>query len=636
MTAWSIIETASPRFFGVGFLRATDKSFLSLPNTSKFVTRRFLSWRIFLEADLVTGIKISPQKEYKQLTSIGQDDTMYVTKTMVERLLKTVGKIFSLRQTSILSAALVIMVTVFTSRILGLIRDRMLAARFSPDELGVYFAAFRLPNLVFELLVMGAVSAAFIPVFTDYLTLGKRNQACQLASSVINIGLLAFGFLAIPIFIFSWQVCQLIAPGFNTNQLSQMVTFTRIMLLAQVFPLIIGNFLTGILQSFKHFLIPALAPVVYNLGIILGILLLTPFLGLFGPVFGVVFGAILFMAIQLPLVHSLGYRHFWHVNFSDPGVREVGRLMLPRTFGLAVSQIDTTVDLILSTLLGARMVTIFNFAQHLQQLPVGLFGATIAQAALPSMAELKARKDKEDFKNIFLSSMHQILFLVLPVSAILVVLRIPLVRLVFGASRFDWEATVLTGKTLAFFSASLFAQSLIQLLARGFYALYDSKTPVVIGIIAVFLNTVLSIFFIRSLGLPVWGLALSTSIASIVNAALLLFFLDQKVERFNRTRLILPGVKMFFASLVTGIFLYIPMKLLDQLVFDTTRTINLIALTGVATSVGLSVYLFLAWFLRIEEVVTFLNLARKISRVPLRLIETSTEVVNGADKVLRS
>ncbi|MBI4999478.1 murein biosynthesis integral membrane protein MurJ [Candidatus Gottesmanbacteria bacterium] len=548
---------------------------------------------------------------------------------MIRRLLKAIFEILSLRQTSIIGAAFVIMVTVFISRVLGLIRDRMLVARFSPDELGVYFAAFRLPNLVFELLVMGAISAAFIPVFTDYLTEEKRKEAWQLASSVINIGLLAFGLLAIPIFIFSWQVCRLIAPGFNDSQLSQMVIFTRIMLLAQVFPLIIGNFLTGISQSFKHFLIPSLAPVVYNLGIILGILFLTPFLGLFGPVFGVVLGAILFMVVQIPLVRSLGFSHFWVLNFSHPGVREVGRLMLPRTFGLAVSQIDTTVDLILSTLLGARMVTIFNFAQHLQQLPIGLFGVTIAQAALPTMAQLKTKKNLEDFKNIFLSSMHQVLFLILPVSAILIVLRIPVVRLVFGASRFDWEATVLTGKTLALFSISLFAQAIIHLLVRGFYALYDSKTPVVIGIIAVFINTVLSIFFVLVLKLPVWGLALSTSIASIVNAILLLLFLDWRVKKFNRIRLILPGLKMFIASFITGIFLYVPMKLLDQLVFDTTRTINLIFLTGIATSIGLSVYLFLAWFLRIEEIVTFFNLAKKISRAPIRLIETSQEVVNG-------
>lgn len=548
------------------------------------------------------------------------------------KLVKRLGQFFSVKQTSILSAATVIMLMVFTSRILGLFRDRMLASRFSPDELGVYFAAFRLPNLLFELLVMGAISAAFIPVFTEFLTEGKKETAWKLSSTVINLGLLLFAVLAIPIYIFSYQLCELLAPGFNKAQLLQMANFTRIMLLAQVFPLVIGNFLTGILQSFKHFLIPALAPVVYNVGIILGIIILSPKFGLYGPVFGVVLGALLFMLIQLPLVLSLGYRHRRGFSFKDQGVKEVGHLMLPRTFGLAVAQIDTTADLILATLLGARMVTIFNFAQHLQQLPVGLFGATIAQAALPTLSEIKAKKDPEEFKQIFLASFHQILFLVMPFSVLLIVLRIPMVRLVFGASRFDWQATVLTGQTLAFFSLSLFAQSLIQLLARGFYALYDSKTPVVIGILSVFINTGLSIFFITILKLPVWGLAVSTSVASLFNFFLLLFFLDRKVGGFNRISLFWPGLKIFFASLVTGVFLYLPMRLLDQLVFDTTRTINLIALTGLASLVGLVVYLFLAWFLEINEVITFFNLARKFTRVPLRLSETSQELVNGGGK----
>lgn len=539
------------------------------------------------------------------------------------------AKIFSLPQKSILSAAMVIMATVFVSRILGLWRDRLLAGRFSPDELGVYFAAFRLPNLIFELLVMGAISVAFIPVFTEYLSRGKKEEAWQLSSTVINLGILIFIAFSLPVFIFSYQLCSFLAPGFNKVQLEQMVNFTRIMLLAQVFPLVIGNFLTGILQSFKNFLIPALAPVIYNVGIILGILLFSPFWGLYGPVLGVVLGAILFMLIQLPLARSLGYRHRWQIDTKNSGVREIGRLMLPRTFGLAVSQIDTTADLILSTLMGARMVTIFSFAQHLQAMPIGLFGATIAQAALPTLSEVKAKSDLAEFKKTFLASFHQIMFLVMPVSAILIVLRIPVVRLVFGASHFDWEATVLTGQTLAFFSLSLFAQSLTALLARGFYALYDSKTPVLIGILSVAVNTVLSTIFVLFLKIPVWGLALSTSLSSLLNFLLLLIFLDRKVGYFSPRQVILPMAKIFLASLIMGVALYLPMRLLDKLVFDTTRTINLIFLTGFAGGLGLLVYGFLAWFLRIEEVITFLNLARKISRFPIRIIETSSETVNG-------
>lgn len=548
---------------------------------------------------------------------------------MIKRIFKNSLQFLSRKQRSTLSAAVIIMTGVFCSRFLGLFRDRMLTARFSPQELGVYFAAFRIPNLIFELLVMGALSTAFIPVFSRYLSEEKRLEAFKMASSVINLGTLIFLFFSLPLLFFAGQISTLIAPGFSKEETVLMASFTRIMILAQVFPLIIGNFLTGILQSFNRFLIPALAPIAYNLGIILGIFFLSSSFGLYGPVFGVVLGAFLFMIIQIPLLAPLGYKHFLIFNPRHRGVKEVGRLMLPRTLGLAVSQIDTTVDLVLASYLGARSVTVFNFAQHLQQVPVGLFGAPIAQAVLPSLSQFWAKKNSEEFKKNFLDSFHQILFLALPASMIFIILRIPLVRLVFGAARFDWQATLLTGKTLAFFSLSLFAQSLVHLLARGFYALYDSKTPVKVGGLSVLVNTFLSILFVKQLFLPVYALGLSASVASILNAFLLLFFLDRKVGGFDKSKLFWPTLKIFLASGITGFFLYIPMKLLDQLVFDTTRTINLIILTGIATFSGLACYLFLAWFLEIKEVATFLGLVKRLARARRIFFETSREVLNG-------
>ncbi len=545
------------------------------------------------------------------------------------KLFKHTLDLLSRRQTSIFSAASIIMATVAISRILGLFRDRLLAGSFTPSELGVYYAAFRIPNMIFELLVMGALASAFIPVFTSFLDTKGEKEAFNLASSVINIGLLLFAIFSIPILFFTKEISVLLAPGFTSQEIDLMASFTRIMILAQVFPLIIGNFFTGILESYRNFIIPSLAPVVYNIGIILGIIFFTPFWGLYAPVFGVVIGAILFTLIQAPLVFNLGFRHNWSLSYLHPGTREVGRLMLPRTLGLAIAQIDTTIDLILSTLLGAAAVTIFNFAQHLQQLPVGLFGASIAQATLPQLSSLYAKEDLVEFKKVFLAAFHQILFLVIPISAILVVLRIPMVRLVFGASTlFDWNSTVVTGKTLAFFSISLFAQSLVHLLARSFYALHDSKTPVIIGTFSVIVNTVLSIFFIVGLHLDVWALGLSTSIASIFQMIFLLFYLDRKVQSFNRYDLILPPIKILLAGLVTGVTLYIPIKLLDQLVFDTTKTINLLILTGIATFVGLSVYLFLSWFLEVPQIEVLPKLFRRAKQLRGVLIDTTPEVVN--------
>jgi len=198
---------------------------------------------------------------------------------------------------------------------------------------------------------------------------------------------------------------------------------------------------------------------------------------------------------------------------------------------------------------------------------------------------------------------------------VLMTLRIPLVRLVFGSSRFDWTSTVLTGRTLSFFAVSIFAQSLIQLFARAFYALYDTKTPVIIGVISVFTNTILSIYFVRHLQLPVWSLAISTSIASITNAILLFIFLFKKVNGFELKKLLIPPLKMGIATLIMGVFLYIPLKLFDQLIFDTTQVFELLMLTGLALFSGGSVYLFLAWFFDIEEIFALFVLLKKVKLV---------------------
>jgi putative peptidoglycan lipid II flippase len=547
------------------------------------------------------------------------------------KLLRRTLTIFTRQQNNILAASTVIMTAVLLSRVLGLVRDRMLAARFTPDELGIYYAAFRLPNLIFELLVMGALATAFIPVFTAHLDTKGKEEAFRMASSIINIGTVIFCLFAIPMVIFSKPISILLAPGFHGVQIDLMSTFTQIMIVAQVFPLIAGNFLTGMLQSFRNFLVPSLAPVVYNLGIIIGIIVLTPFVGLYAPVFGVVLGAVLFTVIQIPPIISFGYRHTWNIFPVHPGTREVGRLMLPRTLGLAVSQIDSTIDLTLSTLLGAGAVTVFNFAQHLQMVPVGLFGASIAQATLPTLSSYHAKKDYEEFKAIFLSSFHQILFFVIPLSVLLIVLRIPMVRLVFGASAlFDWNSTVMTGQTLAFFSISLFAQALVHLLARAFFALHDTKTPVVVSAVSVLLNIIFSLLFILVYHMPVWSLGLSTSIANIVNIALLMYFMNKKVGGFHLTELLFPSLKIFLAGAVSGVALYIPIKLLDQLVFDTTRTINLIALTGVSTLAGFSVYFFLAWFLDVPQVVVLTKLFKRAKEFRKGMvIDTSSEVVNS-------
>lgn len=533
------------------------------------------------------------------------------------------------RQPTVGAAALVLATMVLTSRVLGLVRDRLLSSRFGPEELGVYFAAFRLPNLLFELLVMGALSAAFIPVFTRLITQDKTPDAWKMTSTILNLSIIALFGVTLPLFIWAPQLSRLLAPGLNAQQLGQMTFFTRVMLVCQVGPLMIGNLFTGVLQSYNLFLTPALAPVVYNLGIIIGIMFFSTTYGLLAPVLGVVIGAILFMLIQLPLVLRVGFSYRPIFSLKTAGVREVIKLMGPRTFSLAISQIDTTVDLILASLLGARMITVFTFAQHLQQLPIGLFGATIAQAALPLLSQATAKKDTEQFKVSLLSALQQMLFLIFPATALFIVLRIPIVRLVFGTARFDWEATVLTGMTLSFFSLSLFAQGVTQLLIRGFFALYDSRVPMLVGVATILINTIMSVLFIKYYQLPIWSLGLSTSFASIIQVICLWVILSRRVGGFGLAKVFVPVFKMSLSAIVMGVALYVPLKLFDQLVFDTTRVVGLLLLSGTAGGIGFICYLFLSWVFGVSEVRTFFRLLKKIRRPQSLILEPASEIVNG-------
>lgn len=545
-------------------------------------------------------------------------------------MVKSIFSLLAARQNSILSGAAILMVAVFGSKFLGLIRDRLLVHNFTTSEASVFFAAFKLPDLLFQLLIFGALSVAFIPVFTDYLHKKGEKDAFNFAANILNISLIAFGIIATIAFIFVSDFNSIIVPGFRGDQKILTDDLTRVILLGQVL-LVIGAFFIGIANSFQRFIVPALAPIFYNLGIILGIVFLSKDFGIMGPAYGVVIGAALHVLIQLPMVSSLGFRFKLSFDIFNSGVREILRLMSVRNIGLIAEQINDAVSIALSSLISYSSVTLLTFAQHLQVVPIGLFGATIAQAALPVLSREKAKGETESFKITLLTTMHQILFLTLPATAILIVLRIPVVRLVFGASQFNWSDTVLTGTTVAFFAAGLAAQSVILLFVRGFYAFKDTKTPVLVSVFTIILNIILSLFFIRIMFLDVWSLGLSSAVATNLSFLFLLYFLDKKVGGFSKRALFSPLFKMFLASLVAAIALYIPIKALDQLVFDTTRTINLLALTGIASLFGLGIYIILVWLMNVKELYTFVELFKKAFHA--RLLVKSEEIVKETGTV---
>lgn len=529
-------------------------------------------------------------------------------------MVRSLLSLLAVRQNNILSGASILMVTVFASKILGLIRDRLLVHNFDTSQAAIFFAAFRLPDLLFQLLIFGALSVAFIPIFTEYINKEGEREAFKFASNILNLSLLLFIFAAAICFFLVGPLNSLLIPGFSGEQKVATDQMTQIILLGQIL-LVIGSFFIGIAQSYQRFIIPSLAPLFYNLGIIFGIVVFADYFGIMGPALGVVLGAALHVLVQYPLISSLGFKFNFSLDIFDKGVREIVRLMSVRNIGLAIEQLNDTVSFALASLITTSSVTLLTFAQHLHVVPIGIFGATIAQAALPVLSREQAKGETESFKITLLTTMHQILFLTLPAAAMLIVLRIPIVRLVFGASQFDWVDTVLTGRTLGFLALGLVAQSVTLLLVRGFYAFKDTKTPVLVSFITVFVNISLSFLFIREFKLDVWSLGLSYAIASNLSLGLLLYFLSKKVGGFSNGDLYIPALKMIVAAVVAAVALYIPIKALDQLVFDTTRTLNLFILTGLASSFGIGVYILLLWLFKVKELDTFANLIRAVGRM---------------------
>lgn len=546
----------------------------------------------------------------------------------MENIFKNGTQIFFRRQTNILSAAFVLMVAIGLSSFLGILRDRLLYSHFYAccrEDLDAYLAAFRIPDMVFQLVVLGAISSAFIPVFSQALEKNKR-EAYAIASSFINIIAIAFISLATIIFIFAPNLSETITASFTQSQLTLMSNLTRIMLFAQFF-FLLSNFMTALIQTHERFLIPALSPLAYNLSIIIAIYLATGKFGIYAPALGVVAGAFLHFIIQFPLAIKLGFRYHPTIQLRHE-VKQIGKLMLPRTLSLAVTQIELTVSLFMATSLPSGSLAIFNLAQNLMSLPIRLIGTTIGQATLPSLARDFSKNSVSEFKSIFINSLLQLMYLALPASAILLILRVPVVRIAFGTKTFPWQATLLTGRVLAFFFLAIFTQAAVQLIVRAFYAIHDTKTPFYAGVSAVTINIALAIFLTFRLGWGVIGLAAANSISSLIQTLLLLIALDRKLERFDRKALFLPLGKMSVAAFLMAIFLWLPMQFLDRFVLDTTRTLNLIILTFLASITGSVVYFALSKLLQIQELHAYLGLARRIGQWK-DILKESDEVIDS-------
>ncbi len=532
-------------------------------------------------------------------------------------------RLFLFRQKSILSSALVVGATIVLSRFFGFLRYRVLAGYFDKSQLDIYFASFRVPDLVFEILITGALTSAFIPIFIKYQK--DKDRLSTNISSIINIiSLIFLGFIVV-FFLFANIFIPLATPGFSPEKIRQVVFFSRILLVSQLPFMVLASFLTAIGQANKIFVLSAVAPVGYNLAIIAATVAFGSKFGLLAPVLGVSIGAGLLFLVQLPLVFSAGFFYQPFIKITT-GIKEFFNLIVPRVITVLTGQIDATVDLMLATLLGTGAYTVFYFAQHLQLLPVSIIGISIGQASLPYLSEVYQDKKLMEFKRIISETILSIFFLTIPIMAFFVFARTPLVRLFFGGEKFDWPATVQTAITLSYFSLSIPLHSIYYFITRCYYAFLDSKTPFLISVGSIIFNIALSLLFIFYFKLPVWALGISFSLAILLNVSLLLYILEKKLHGLNKGFLFLESVKILAATFISAFFAYAEMKLLDGLVLDTTRTINVFLLVLIAGVSYLALYIFLSWVFNVQEVHNLKRLLSKAKEYRRKIIEIYTGI----------
>ena len=550
-----------------------------------------------------------------------------------------IRKIFDKQTTNITSAAYILAFASILSALLGLIRDRLLAGHFGAGPvLDIYYASFRLPDLVFAVLISGGITAAFLPVFSEYFAKNK-GEAWQLATNTLNI-FLFFAILTSGLFLVltPWLI-PLIVPGFRPEYKSLTILLTRIMFLSPIL-LGISSIFSSVLQYFNRFLAYSLAPIFYNLGIIFGILVFAPLFGPVGLAYGVVLGALLHWLIQAPAVFKIGFK--WKPVFylSSPGLKKIVKLMIPRTISAVASHFNLVVVTAIASTIGAGSIAIFNFAQNLRSLPIIMVGSSFAIAAYPFLARDWAQGKKKEFLKNFSATIRQVLFLVIPLSFLIFILRAQFVRIILGTGKFGWLDTRLTAAALGIFSISIFAYALIPILARMFFSLQDTKTPFAIASLSVAFNIGFSFLFVWLLKFPNWfsrltysalrltgikhiaviGLPLALSLAGILQLILLFIFLYKKLGGFDYRILWYSFARIILVSSLSCFLIYPTLYLVAGIV-------NMHKLTGIliqatlASLVGILGYLFIFYIFKMPEFGLTLNnfiyfLKRKKRRLP--------------------
>ena len=513
----------------------------------------------------------------------------------------------------LVTASLVLTIAALASRLLGWIRLLVIGSQFgASSELDAYFAAFRIPDAIFQLVVAGALSAALIPVFSSYRARGQEVEAWKLASSVINLVMIALSLLSLVMAIFAPFFVPIITPGFDEETTALTVRLTQIMLISPVL-IGMGAVVTGILNSYRQFTVPSLAPLFYNLAIIASAILLAPLMGVEGLAIGVVIGSFLHLVIQLPNLIRVGHRYQPRITFAQPGVRRVAWLMGPRILGLASGQVNFLVSTVLASGLAEGSVTAYNYAFQLSQLPVGVIGVSVAVALFPTLSQDAALGRIGHIRRQVASAVRVLIFVAAPLTAIMVVMREPLTSVFYQYGLFSQDATDRTASTLLFFAIGLVGHIVVHVLTRAFYAMQDTRTPVAWAIVAVAINVPLMIILVGPMGVE--GLALALSISSVLEVVGLLWALRARIESVDEGAIARSLGRSAVAGAAAALVMFAGLALSDALFADAVADpLGRVGIFFGVSGAGILVFLAVAALLGSAELEQLRGILRRRTR----------------------
>ena len=499
------------------------------------------------------------------------------------------------------------------SRVFGFLRDMVIAMAFgSSSSADAFFVAFRIPNMQRRILAEGAMTAAFIPVFTETLTKKGESVAWKLAANLFNILILVLSSASLLILIFSPAVITVFAPGFidEPGKFELTVKLTRCMA-PYLFFIGLAAFCMGILNTLKVFALPAAAPISQNISMILSVLFISPLMDepIIGLAIGVVVGGALQLLIQLSAVLKKGMHFEKTLNFKQKEVFKIARLMGPVILGLAVYELNIMIDTLIASLLPGGSISYLYYGNRLVQLPLGIFAVALGVALLPTLSSQAAKGNLKELVQTLGFSIRLILFITIPATVGLIILREPIINSLWERGEFLASTTDGTAIALLYYSIGLCAYSGIKIIAPAFYSLQDTKTPAKIGIYSMILNTVLNLILMGPL--QHGGLALATSIAALFNVALLIYYLRKRLGLMGGRKILRSTIKMAFAALAMGIITYLGRESFYYI--SDPLLIRLFVLTA-CISFGMLVYALLSHFMRNEEWRFLLDLIKKKSQ----------------------